>query len=317
MRKAPFLVAISLVAAFGNWNDTSTGIDLDKLPHFPLTKIRSGWLKAGARVTFDGINVVAADGDVRLSSASKSGKRWEAHIFGIDEVWRGDLDGNGTQDYVLFAAGPYGNGRTAPSYSLSFLLMDRDGLPVPFFTVLYKGENGDGSKYLVDLNRDGHAQLLISDYDELASDAYVGPFCSGHWVSQLYRFTDLGMEEIHRTAGGIHFPFIHNWSYRGTECPKEPKPFSKIESPVLPNHETAQRGLGSAIRSRVDGNDLIAVGPADGCRKVKAALMVYDTPQIRLIAFPNLFDEYAETLASKIRTNRTPGGTSRPRQARR
>ena len=31
--------------AFGNLNDTSTGIDLDKLPHFPLTKIRSGWLK--------------------------------------------------------------------------------------------------------------------------------------------------------------------------------------------------------------------------------------------------------------------------------
>jgi hypothetical protein len=43
--------------------------------------------------------------------AGKSGKRWEAHFRSMDEVWRGDLDGNGTPDYVFFGAGPYFNGR--------------------------------------------------------------------------------------------------------------------------------------------------------------------------------------------------------------
>src|SRR5262249_28331921 len=110
----------------------------------------------------------------RLSGAGKSGRKWEARLADLDEVWQGDLDGNGTQDYVLFSVGPYGNGRTAPVFSLSILLMDSDGLPVPFFTVVYKGENGEGIKHLLDLNHDGRAELLISTYDENASDDRYG-----------------------------------------------------------------------------------------------------------------------------------------------
>src|SRR6185312_10223268 len=98
------LSGVFLAPLPGGWNDSSTGIDLNKLQHFPLTKIRSGWLRRGSRSTFDGITATAASGDeqeVQLRGAGKSGKRWEAHIFGLDEVWRADLDGNGTQDYVF------------------------------------------------------------------------------------------------------------------------------------------------------------------------------------------------------------------------
>ena len=133
---------------------------------------------------FDAISATAGNRDARearLRGVGKSGKQWEAHIFGLDEVWRADMDGNGTQDYVLFAAGPYFNGRTTPLFSLSILLMAPDGLPVPFFTVVYHGENGAGIKHLVDLSHDGHSELLIGTYDEIASDPLVGPFCSGHW----------------------------------------------------------------------------------------------------------------------------------------
>ena len=128
--------AVFVFCALANWNDTSTGIDLRKLRQFPLHKIRSGWLRDGASVTFDGIT--ARDSvdprEVRLSGVGKSGKRWVAHLSGLDEVWRGDLDGNGTQDYVFFGSGPYFNGRTTPVFSLTILLMDNKGLPVPFFT---------------------------------------------------------------------------------------------------------------------------------------------------------------------------------------
>ncbi len=189
------LGGIFLGTVSANWNDTSTGINLDRLPHFPLTKIRSGWLKAGSRLMFDAIRATASSGDereVQLRGLGRSGKPWVAHIFGLDEIWRADLDGNGTQDYVLFASGPYFNGRTTPLFSLSILLMDREGMPTPFFTVVYHGENGDGIKHLVDLNHDGHAELLISTFDEITSDARVGAFCSGHWTNQLYRFEDFG-----------------------------------------------------------------------------------------------------------------------------
>ena len=207
-----------MTAALADGNNTPTGIDLHKLHHFPLTKIRAGWLNAGARVAFDAIAATAVNQQaVVLRGTSRSGKPWEAHLS-LDEVWRADLDGNGTQDYVFVSVGPYVNGRTTPTFSLSILLMDPDGLPVPFFTVLYHGENGDGIRHLVDLDHDGRAELVVATYDEITSDPNVGPFCSGHWTSQLYRFRDFGAEEIRGARGGINFPLIHDWTDRG-KCP--------------------------------------------------------------------------------------------------
>ncbi|HUA17459.1 MAG TPA: hypothetical protein VMB25_01860 [Bryobacteraceae bacterium] len=300
MRRAILALCVSLGIAFGNWNDTSTGIDLDKLPHFPLTKVRSGWLKPGARVIFDGITAVATDSDVRLSAAGKSGKRWEVHTFGVDEVWRGDLDGNGAQDYVFFAGGPYGNGRTAPSFSLSILLRDRDAMPVPFFTVVYKGENRDGIKHLVGLSHDGRAELLISDYDELPSDAYVGPFCSGHWVNQLYRFNNLAVQEVRGVLGGIRFPLIHNWTDRALDCAEQQKPFSKVSPPVLINYQTSEPGLAATLRGPSGQLGFMAIEPVMGCKTIRADAVLYDEPKIRRVAFPNLSNDYSERLLNRI-----------------
>jgi hypothetical protein len=291
-----------------NWNDTLTGIDLDKLPHFPLTKIRSGSLKDGSQVKFDGITATAGtaaagpfDRWVELRGNAKSGKQWEVHLFGLDEVWRGDLDGNGTQDYVFFAGGPYFNGRTTPLFSLSILLMDRDGMPTPFFTVVYHGENGDGIKHLVDLDHEGRAELLISSYDEDPSDAYVGPFCSGHWINQLYQFKNFGAEEIRGTVGGITFPLIHDWSYRGTECEKLEEPFMAVQAVAPSDLGTGLHGrVSTTLRKTEPASGLPTVEPVAGCAAIRTAVVVYDQPRIREIAFPSLFDTYSADLADRI-----------------
>jgi len=304
----PFWCAICIAAAFlgtisANWNDTSTGIDLNKLQPFPLNKIRSGWLKDGERTAFDGIAATAAsgEGDVRLKGAGVSGKRWEVHLSSLDEVWRGDLDGNGTQDYVLFAVGPYGNGRTAPSFSLSILLMDRDRMPVPFFTVVYRGENGDGIKHLVDLNHDGHAELLISTYDERVYDPRVEAFCSGHWTNQLYRFRNLSAEEIRGRMGGMSFPFVHDWTYRGTVCPDMEKPYLSVEPAILREHGTSMQGeIVTTIRQVDHSIGLLTIDPVAGCKTIRADVVVYDRPNLRSIAFPNLSSDYSASLATRI-----------------
>jgi len=287
----------------GNWNDTSTGIDLDKLSHFPLTKIRSGWLKDGARVTFDGITAINESPnrrEIRLRGVGTSGKRRDARLSGLDEVWRGDLDGNGTQDYVFFSAGPYFNGRMTPLFSLSILLMDHDKLPVPFFTVVWKGENGDGIRHLVDLDQDGHAELLIGTYDELQSDPRAGRFCSGHWVTQLYAFKDLGVEEIRGAYGHVTFPLVHNWTY-GTECDVTEKP-APLSPPPLFEHGTSTHGEAiSRILRSADQAGVVAIDPIAGCTDVNPAMVVYDTPQIREIGFPSQFSTYIADLTETIR----------------
>jgi hypothetical protein len=179
--------------------------------------------------------------------------------------------------------------------------MDHDGLPVPFFTVVYHGENGAGIKYFVDLNHDRHAELLISTYDEITSDALVGPFCSGHWSNQLYRFQDFGAEEIRGTMGGITFPFIHDWTYRGTECVAEQKPILAVRPALLYEHGTStQREVSTTIRRTGDADGLLTIDPVAGCQAVSAKVIVYDQPQLREIAFPNLFDAYSAELADRI-----------------
>ena len=179
--------------------------------------------------------------------------------------------------------------------------MDSQGLPVPFFTVVYHGENGDGIKHLLALDHDGRPELLISSYDENVSDSRVGTFCSGHWTHQLYRFRNLGVEEIRGTMGGIRFPLVHDWSYRGTECAEEEKPFLPIQAPPLLDHGTStSKELETSIRG-TENNESFAIDPVAGCKSISSSSVVYDRKGLREIAFENLMSEYKSDLVEAIR----------------
>lgn len=306
MTRAYWLTVLGLIcvlaAARGNWNDTSTGIDLDNVPHFPLAMVGMGPLKDAARVTFDGITATRRPEEVHLTGRAKSGKRWEAHlcVSCMVEVWRADLDRNGIQDYVFFGGGPFFNGRMTPLYSFTILQMDHQGLPVPFFTVAYRGENGEGIKHLVDLDHDGRPELLISTYDEAVSDSRVGPFCSGHWTNQLYRFRNLGVEEIRGVVGGLSFPLVHDWSYRGSQCNEEETPFGPVQAPRILEHGTSRsKEVETSIRGK-DRNGRFAVAPVAGCKSIDPRTVVFDRKDVREIAFENLMSEYKFDLMEAI-----------------
>jgi hypothetical protein len=297
-----FIGTAFLTTALANWTDTSTGVDLNKLPHPTLVKIRSGWLKQGGRTTFDGISATASgnEREVRLRGAGKSGKHWEARLCCLDEVWRADLDGNGTQDYILISDGPLFNGRMTPLFSISILLMDGDGLPVPFFTTLYHGESGKGVKSLVDLDRNGRAELLISTYDEGVSDPRVDAFCSGYWVTQLYGFRDLRVQEIRGTIGGIAFPLVHAWTYRGSECQALETPMLHAQAPPFYEHGTARDGDVSTVVRGGSGMQ-VRIKPVAGCRTIDPLIVVYDRANLREIAFLNLWSSAQDDLVEAIR----------------
>ena len=306
------LFTLAAGAVLANWNDTSTGIDLDKLPGFPLTKIRSTVLNRGERATFDGIVAIPdfrpAWPTVHISGRGKSGKRWEAHtcLNCFAQAWRADLDGNGVPDYVFSGQGPYFNGRVTPLYSLTILLMDQEKLPVPYFTPLYFD---DGIKRFVDLGNDKRPEFLISRYDENVSDPFVGPFCSGHWVTQLYRFQAAEVSEFRGTLGGIAFPFIHDWTLRGPGpigCPQEDKPYLSIQPPSLGDHGTGASGeLNIRIRS-IKNDDLVDIESEGGCDQVSPETIVYEQGVLREIEFPILGSTYRFDLLRRIMADHAP-----------
>ena len=280
-----FLIGIFCVGAGAGTGDTSTGIDLAKLGHPFLTKIRAGALHSGDQASFDEVTVTATASETILGGKGKSGRAWTVHMCAscFGEVWRADLDGNGTLDYAIFGAGPYGEARNSPPYSLSFLLMDAGGMPVPFFSIVYRGENGDGIRHLVKL--DGQTGVLVSRYDEIPSDARVDAYCSGHWVTQFYKFAASAAEEVRGMVAGMRFPFVRNWAYGGPECANHPVGFS--ERPKILDGGTTSKGALTAKQ-------------LTECDAIAAEVVMVDTKEAREIAFPNHGDDVMERLASKV-----------------
>ncbi len=304
--RAIVLFGVVFGTVVAGWNDSSTGIDLNALPHFPLVKLRSGLFLHGTETTFDQIHATSVESAneraIVLRGSGVYGKRWEVHLSKLDEVWRGDLDGNGTQDYLFVAPGPYSNGRTAPPCSISILLMDRDAMPMPFFTTVYHCENGDSIKHVLDVQHDGHAALLISDYDENASDPLAIPTESGHWTHQLLRFNDLTAEDLRGVFAGIKFPLIHACSNRGKQNTADPESQKfPLQPPVIYDYSTSARR--KAITTLRPGSDdlFLKTAPVTGCDTINAGPLVYDNSGTREIAFPSPFGDYRAKIAERIR----------------
>ncbi len=264
-------------------DDTSTGIDLNKLAHPALTRLTPA-------TAFD--NVTEGAAGVVLRGQGKSGKTWTVRLCGtcLDEVWRGDLDGNGTADYVIAGTGPYGNTRKDPGYSLTILMMDADGMPLPFFTSLF---HKNAVQHLVTI--EGRTRLLIPRYDEVPSNELVGPYCSGHWVTQAYGFTNIGVEEVK----GAGFPRVQNWAYTHPECANHPIGFSG-RAKVWDVRTTEKGAIRTRLLKRDETSLKLPVEPFEDCTSIFADAIVFDTPASREVALPNLQGDAQDRLAAKI-----------------
>ena len=320
-------VAVFLLLSLrGNWNDTSTGIkSRPASPFSRLLRIRS------RRSTFNS----RFARNIRWDHASpsreqfrtRSAAAWHGKVgetMGSTPLWTGRSPGiaptsmvTAPSDYVLFGYGPYGNGRTTPPFSISILLMDRDGLPVPFFNVVYQGENGAGVKHLVDLNGDGKAELLISTYDELSSDERVGPFCSGaldHTTLPVQRFRSPGIPRIDQQ---------HPLSVSSTIGPTGARDARKrslvrtlnrrsFMNTAPPRRESCSQRFAKWKRGP---GSLPSIPVMADVKPVDPRVVVYDRPQLREIAFPNPYNSYPVDLETTLMRNGARSRTARSKRA--
>jgi hypothetical protein len=295
-------------AAWANWNDTSTGIDLTKLPAFPLTKVRAGDLQDGAQVRFDGLlaRTIGRAGEVReasLQGTAKSGKAWSVRFSEVafGQLYRGDLDGNGTQDYIVFGRSG-ANGRLAPPWNMIVLLMDKQGLPVPFEAFLY---DDLGPRHVVDLLHNGRAQLIDSVYDEDPWDIGAPPFCSGRWITNLYEPADLNWGKVRGVTTGITFPFVRRWTY-GPTCDPQSQRTSAGEAVEIEPDATALRDLTAQRILSVDPNSWsrgVKLTPSSDCDSISIGIVVYDRRSRREITLRSN-SGYGHELLGRIQTER-------------
>ncbi|MEO7143468.1 MAG: hypothetical protein ABI165_08185 [Bryobacteraceae bacterium] len=302
-RSGAFLFIAVTAASAASTNDT--GLDWNRLPQFPLAKLLDGPAREGVRIAFDGVVAEGRGGEVILRGSAASGKRWEAHLpapnFG--HIYRADIDGDGTADYVIFSAG----GAASPVTRMTVLLMDRQGLPVPFEASVPAAEGG---RSLIDLGG-GHAGLLVSTSDRSPWDSRVDASCSGHWTTQLYRAENYGWVEFRGAAAGLTFSFVHRWMNCCRLCVanEEAPPLRPAPAPPLPNSGTSAAG---ALTGTMNG--------IPGCGQVAAATIVYDRRDLREVAFAAKGSSYLSGLVDRITSdnarielrgvNRTSAGCS-------
>lgn len=121
--------------------------------------------------TYGAIRVAPEEeGGLRVQGRDDSLRPWTAILpaeggIGFTDLWRADFDGNGRQDLLVAALFPK-NGRCVDEITLSFLLFDRQGRPVPWVidTRMPESKGLPAIPALfADLEHGGRAELVVTD----------------------------------------------------------------------------------------------------------------------------------------------------------
>jgi hypothetical protein len=114
--------------------------------------------------------VSTGDGGVVFQGRDDSGKAWQANLgivggIGFTTVWQADFDRNSRPD-LLVAASFSGNGRCSDEITLSFLMFDRGGRPVPW---VIQTRMPPSQRYppvpaiFAPMNQNGRTRLLVTN----------------------------------------------------------------------------------------------------------------------------------------------------------
>jgi hypothetical protein len=121
-------------------------------------------------VQFGRIQVVWADNAVRFQGRDDDGKSWQAILpiaqgLGYTDVWQADFDHNSRADLLIAAYFPK-NGRCVDEVTLSFLLFNDRGQPVPWVIrtrAPYSHRSIHFPAIFADVNHSGRAKLIVTD----------------------------------------------------------------------------------------------------------------------------------------------------------
>ena len=152
-------------------------------------------------VQFGDIRITSqGNGSVRISGQDDNRRSWNAVLpmqggVGWTDVWRADFDRNSRPDLLIAAYFPQ-NGRCIDEITLSFLLFNDHGQPVPW---VIRTRMPEGRRFpaipavFADLNHDGSTELVVTDC------TYSEPprFGEDRRITGIYKAKDATWSLIH------------------------------------------------------------------------------------------------------------------------
>lgn len=172
------------------------------------------------------------EGRAVIKGKDRSGAPWRVRLGQLSgygsHLYTADLDRDKVQDLVIIS--PTGGNGLAPTNHLFTLTFDEQGRPVPFEADGYFEEDARGVFDLLDIDRDGHAELLYMKFGE------------GYWVTTLYEAEGGHWRRVEGTHGRRTYPLYTRFTNRPNRRPTVPPQGRKPFTPDLSNAAPALRG---------------------------------------------------------------------------
>lgn len=172
------------------------------------------------------------DGRAVMSGKDAGGGAWRVQLGNLSgygsRLYTADLDRDGVGDLVIVS--PTGGNGLAPTSNLMALTFDERGRPVLFEADGYFQEDARGLFDLLDLDRDGRAELLYMNFND------------GYWVTTLYEAEGGRWRRVEGTHGRRTYPLYTRFTSRANRRPTTPRPGRHPFTPDLSNTAPALRG---------------------------------------------------------------------------
>jgi hypothetical protein len=172
------------------------------------------------------------EGRAVISGRDAGGAAWRVRLGNLSgygsHVYAADLDRDQVGDLVIVS--PTGGNGLAPTSHLFALTFDAKGRPVPFEADGYFEADARGVFDLLDLDRDGRAELLYMNFDE------------GYWVTTLYEAGGGRWRRIEGAHARRTYPLYTRFTQRPNRRPTTPRGGRKPFAPDLSNAAPVLRG---------------------------------------------------------------------------
>lgn len=234
-------------------------------------------LPANLNVGPSGATVQTTDDDsLIINGKDKLGRGWSVQpatsvLDYACRFYEADLDRNGIRDAVLVF--PTGGNGLAPTNHLLTITFDEQGRPVTFEAEGYFEEAHGKIFDLVDLNRDGRAELIYMNYDD------------GYWITNIYEVRNARWRRIAGRHGNRTYPLYTRFTIRENHKPTVPKPARHPFAPDLSNESARVAGTLVSYKLPVTSADDISLTLKD-----KRGRVVTSKPELWYSSFALVLD---------------------------
>jgi len=141
-----------------------------------------------------------------VSGKDIQGRPWKASLFEVTgcmlpvDFFEADLDGNGITDLVVLR--PTCGAGLSPTMHLVALTFDKEGRPLPFEADGYFEAAGEGVDFLVDMDRDGKAELVYMSHD------------GGYWITNIYGCENGAWRRLSNLTSGKALPLYTRFTQK-------------------------------------------------------------------------------------------------------